>query len=930
MTTTTPSRYPSHLSHSNDPTQTGVSASGPSRPTRGYPTPSIDSSIGSPPSTSSSSVPLHEYSSLADLLQQAGYKDVRVFTPEAEKLKNQLRSRNRGIKKTFDEVGEDEVDSLYDTYGFIRSPPSNTMPMPMPLGMAMDRTFSEESSERMMKHQHITEFEPALPMKSSSSILRSLNIQQQPALSGSTKEEGSSNSWWNGWTGIASAATSTTRPKLVSSDSSTTANSSYETSTEVGLGLAKNGEGVRPRARKVKSTVELGGVSARTRTGTGPRTGTRRAGTDSPPQEERPPLPTQRITSNPNPASNARAQASGYTAINANAYTNTNTNHVDVFNVNNTIQSPPPPVNIDEGEYGYSPLPEDYEAQCTEDEAFYQMGMNDHTSLYSLGSSATSNSNPVSIANSLRERDASSIFSKSFEGDETVSTITHPQMQTQEREGSEDRAVREINEFTEYQNQYQVQDELDIDMEMIDQINEAGRRILKSTINVDSLDFDADSPESQISDLPEEEDYESNICVPDIPLPTIPQVQMSAAIVDEEQPKKKTLKYGDRATKLRIAHSTPALRQTAIASASSTAEPLPEGWLGTIRSALLGTPRSIDSTSTQAQAQIHAQVQAQSVLSQPRGPIKISSAKPASPITITNTPVICDSISNDAGDLPPIPKTKTKTRVIHQSKSIGLLKYRPSLAKLREAVLGTGAGMPEYGALSGGGGGDEDGLVLSPRIDWDEQGKHAGWSPYKSRHSGQRGESGGEGEGEIDYSKSFFYKPFTPPSKRSSHATVDAKASADVAWGSTPPASSSTSASTSTSTSRESTSISNNLGKKRSIKSLKAALLLPVAPKQETIPPVPPVPTIPEYLSHLATPRKSKSPTPILAIQSPGSFAPRELVLEGEEWDAREGNNDWGRGRGRRPGAVAGAGAARGGNGNGSVRRRKSKKVMRD
>ncbi|WWC68964.1 uncharacterized protein I206_102900 [Kwoniella pini CBS 10737] len=860
MTTTTPSRYPSSLSQGPPRPEPSNSASGPSRPTRGYPAPSSDSTIGSPPS-SSSSVPIHEYSSLADLLQQAGYKDIRVFTPEAEKLKIQSRRNGKGIKKTFDQVEEEEVDSLYDTYGFIRSPPQSNSQMGN-IGLNMERSFSEEK-EQIIKHQHITEFEPALPMKSSSSILRSLNIQQQQQQQQQSeilKEESNNNSWWNGWSGIVN-----TRPKLINSDSSnstTTANSSYEASTEIGLGLAKNGEGVR----KVKSNFEIR---------------KRRAGTDSPPQEERPPLPTQRIISNPNPLPNAL----GYTSV----------GDIDVFN------SPPPPVNIDEDEYGYSPLPEDYEEQCTEDEAFYSMGMNDQNSLYSLGSSITSvsnpNSNPPSIANSLR--DNYSIFSRSFEeGDETISTI----VQNQDREGSEDRAVREINEFQQYQYQYQCQDGLD--MEMFDQINEAGRRILKSTINVDTMDFDAESPESQNSDLPE---IESEHAVPNIPLPTIPQT------VAEQG--KKTLKYGDRATKLRIAHSTPALRQAASASASTSSnQPLPEGWLNSIKSALIG--KSPEPRMNQIQ----------NVISQPKGPIKISTAKPALPITITNTPVICDSISNNAGDLPPIPKN----RVIHQSKSIGLLRYKPSLAKLRDVVLGT-LNTPEIVNPSANATTAEveeereEGLILSPRLNWDEQGKHAGWSPNKSNSNNNQNETEiinglfgpQDFTHEIDYSKSFFYKPFTPPSKKINCSNSNSNLN-EISNFTSPPSSSNIG------------NINNggggNLNKKRSIKSLKKALLLPVLPNiQPPQPPVPPIPNLPEYLN--TTPKKLNSnsnlKTPILAIQSPGSFVPRELILEGEEWDAREGIiNDWGRGRNKKINQK--------GKGNGPIRKRKSKKIIKD
>ncbi|OCF58322.1 hypothetical protein L486_04353 [Kwoniella mangroviensis CBS 10435] len=820
MTTSTPQRYPTSLSQANPHPTANTSGPSRTRPViRGYPAPSIDSSIGSPPSSSSSSVPLNEYSSLADLLQQAGYKETRVFTPEAEKI-----PRRKGIKKTFNEQDEDEVNNLYGTYGFTR-PGVNP---PMGLGLGMERSQSEE--ERMIRHQHITEH--GLPMKSSSSILRSLAIQDQISSSLPKDQQTPTGtgenaaSWWNGWV----------KPKVSPADSPSAA-SDTSTSVEVGLRLAKNGEGVR----KVKSTIGI-------------RDRDRRAGTDSPPQEQRPPPPDarQRVISSPTRfMGNANTNAVGYIPSKDN----------DVFT--STLTSPPPPQMIDEDEYGYSPLPEDYEAQCTEDEVLYSMGLNDYTSIYSLGSSSNSN------ATSLRDT-ASIISNDSFRlANETSSTIR------------EDRVVREINEFQ----MYHAYD------------NEIGRRILNDTVDVDRyLEFD--SPDSENMELPNHDDEETRIGmdhgVPRIPLPITPQSASSSSssewTEENEQQQvppvevKKPLKYGDRATKLRIAHSTPALRQTALSYNSTSAVPLPEGWLGSIKSALLG--KSTEPPTPPYQNEV----------SKPRGPIKISEAKPALPTLITTSPVICDSHSNEAVDLPPVPAT-SRPKLIHHTTSISNLAMslmsKPSLAKLRSAMLGQGQAQ---GIILKE---DEDNLVLSPRLNWDEQGKQfAGWSPYKSRSNDSPSQSQGlfdAGRGDIDYSKSFFYKPITPP-KSSSTPSTTVKPS-------TPPSNTTT------------TADKGSLNKKRSIKSLKAALLLPVAPSQ------PPVPPIPDHLSHLATPRKLRNATgpPILAIQSPGAWVPRELVLEGEEWDAREG--DWGRGRGRASGV---------GGGGGKVRRRKSKKIVRD
>ncbi|WVQ94314.1 hypothetical protein IAU59_001393 [Kwoniella sp. CBS 9459] len=819
------SRYPASLSHSTSSANTTVP--GPSRPsTRGYPTPSIDSSIASPPSTSS--VPLHEYSSLADLLQQAGYKETRVYTPEAEKI----RSR---IKKTLDDENEAEINALYGTYGFDRSS-----------GIAGNGDGHAE-----IRH-HITE--PGLPMKSSSSILRSLALQD--AASSLPKTETPDQSWWSAWG--RNNKSDHTSPDARS-------NASYEASTEVGLGLAKGGEGVR----KVRSAWDL------------ERSRPRRAGTDSPPQEERPPRP--RVPSSP---------ADVITTTSATGYITYTPTRQPTRNMERDIfSSPPPPPAVEEDAYGYCPLPEDYEAQCTEDEAMYAMGVNDYTDIYSLGSDSNSPSAAASF------RDTASILSSGSERSRT-------------RSETEERAVREIQEF---------QDE----MAMIDEVNQVGQRIMRDAVQYDdSLEFD--SPDSQSTPLP---DVGADAAVvahsfrmPTIPVPPVPReaAYSQDRYIDEEdtpdtpkaaqhaEKEKKTLKYGDRATRLRIAHSTPALRQTQ--TATSPAPPLPEGWLGSIRSALIGKTATVPTPAT-----VSTSPQPPPFTSQPKGPIRISPITPAMPTLVTTSPVICDSVSTEAEDLPPVPSPRIIVTSDFSATSTGIssfaLKLRPSLAKLRDAVLGSSASTNDRVNE------ENTSPMLSPRLDWGEQGEQfAGWSPAKSKKGKEVLRDSNEGgidalfgpqavaaaavdDRDIDYSKSFFYKPTTPP--RSANANASSNPTCTVTP-STPP------------------SERPGMKKRQSIKSLKAALLLPVAPASSQ----PPVPAIPAHLSHLATPRKLKDPMrpPILAIQSPGAWQPRELVLEGEEWDAREGSvGDWGRGRGK----------GRGAKGNG-IRRRKSKKVVRD
>lgn len=698
-------RYPSSLSQS---------PSGPSRPPRTYPIPSIDSSVASPPLPPA---PLNEYTSLQDLLQRAGYKETRVYTPEAEKVR-------KHIKKTLDD-NEEEVNALYGTYGF-------------------DRTKGPGIHH---VHQNVTE--PIMPMKRSASILRSLALQAAARSKAAVKEGVEENSWWTTW-------------------GKTQKISSPEAPTKVGLGLARNGEGVR----KVQSAwdVEKGRC--------------RRADTDSPPQEERPPLPQMRKTSTPH----EMTAATGYTT----KETPTRPIDRDIFS------SPPPPQALSDDAYGYCPLPDDYEAQCEEDEALYAMGVNDYD-VYSIGSYSASES-------------------------------AHS---THSRTPSDDRAEREIKDF-----------ENEVDDGLLDEVNDVGKRLLANAVEYDE-DLEYDSPPLRTWVLPQVDTPRPHEA-PKIPLPSPPtEVIPHEEKVNSVQEPAKPLKYGDRATKLRLAHSTPNLKKADVQS-----PPLPAGWLGSIRNALLGSIQSPSPTSATSSWD-------------PSIPIKVTAPTPAQPRLVTAGPVICDSASGDAEDLPPIPTPKAE----QSSGPISLLRLRPSLAKLRDAVLGQLAEADR-----------DDPLVLSPRMDWKQQGEQfAGWSPMRKKGDGNEGGSlySVRDEG-VDFSKSFFYKPGTPPKAKASRDCETPKAN--------------------------NTNPSHGLRKQRSIKSLQAALLLPVA--SSPIPPVPPIP------SHLSTPKKR---IPALAIQSPQAAQPRELILDGDEFNPQSVPGSDKRGRAN----------AKKGNG---LRRRKSKK----
>ena len=194
--------------------------------------------------------------------------------------------------------------------------------------------------------------------------------------------------------------------------------------------------------------------------------------------------------------------------------------------------------------------------------------------------------------------------------------------------------------------------------------------------------------------------------------------------------------------------------------------------------------------------------------------------------------------------------------------SSAALRLRPSLTALRQAV-----GLPEPVAE------DEGTPTLTPRAhfgSYDAAMMSQQASPVLPRIAEVR-----DSRVDIDYSKSFFYKPGTPPAAKVTGSASQSKAPR----------------------------------KQRSLKSLRANLLLPVAP---------PLPALPSGFPR--TPPLPSTPTmhpPLLAISSPGACEagrpPRELVLEGEEWDARDGRvpGEWAKKRGK-----------------GKLRRRNSKKTL--
>lgn len=469
-----------------------------------------------------------------------------------------------------------------------------------------------------------------------------------------------------------------------------------------------------------------------------------------------------------------------------------------------TFELPPPPAHDDEA-FGYRPLPDCYEAQSEADDSIFDVHDCDQGSLI-YGGRATDS----------------------------------PDEEDDEEDRKETQAVeRDLDLFAIAQSS----GSNDIDYDL-------GRRIM---VDAREYDDEIDSPPTLTTSLPDAEEA-------DIVAGSSSNALTEETVFEAHRP---LLKYADRATKLRIAKSTPALPR---AQAETS-------WFGSLRQALVGAYSGYEPIQA-----------APPIPKAQTGPLRITPSTAAAPSLVTKSNVLCDSASDGAIDLPPV------NTIRHSSSNIPLsipLRLRPSIARLKQAVFPPAPVSNEATTPT-----------LSPRVDWDSQGEHyAGWNwstkkprPIKPSTAASASIQAEEYEapgdavrGSIDYTKSFFYKPATPPRRPSPDAArpVNERSSSEP-----------------------------QIRARRSIKSLKAALLLPVA--------APPVPAIPAQYSRVGgtgsrTPPRLSSELrldpPALAIQSPGSWEaglpPRALVLEGEEWDARDGRvpGDWGRKASRKSGS---------------------------
>ena len=249
-------------------------------------------------------------------------------------------------------------------------------------------------------------------------------------------------------------------------------------------------------------------------------------------------------------------------------------------------------------------------------------------------------------------------------------------------------------------------------------------------------------------------------------------------------------------------------------------------------------------------------------VSRTRGPGKITAPKVAAPMISRAIPVVCDSSSLEAEDLPALPAMENAASTDKEASGSNTLRNRPSLAMLRNAIgFGDPDPMPQLDVAP----------TLSPRFEWSDD--KALNESYFEKHDDPSEELMADEEpvvklsnvgphGSIDYTNSFFYKPPTPPHQQTGVQSKKMKKSDPVAK------------------------------RQRSIKSLRANLTIPLV--------LPPLPTpisnnsIPSIVVNSGSVEAKTPPRrpPIIAIQSPGTYEaglpPRELVLEGEEWEAKE------------------------------------------
>ncbi|RSH84857.1 uncharacterized protein EHS24_006389 [Apiotrichum porosum] len=873
-------RYPASLSHNpsgpSRPARPQQPSRGPQRPAS-RPQTSVDDEVPSPPELpplpAQSSTEPPELASLENLLRQAGYKETRVFTPEAERVRPRL--------KQFDDEGTAELADLYRSMG-----------------------LNPDAGQHV---RHLTQ--AAMPMRTSSSVLRSIALQDATVVVNETVQSppdiaAGQDSWWG--SGFLSRAAQTVGKSV----SAMSPPATVSPRSDVGLGLALGGNGVR----KTKSNVEL-----------------RR----SSPSQEQIPLPCE-LVQGENTAAPSRQVVStcGFDRP-------VPPSIAALFSPpdESTPALPQQPA-FDDETFGYSPPEQSSVYDESEDLFAYGLGGDDDDDSYDMDEEEYyydddddnddddgddhDNENDDNDDDDSRSYDSSSTFAgsppaRSFSGSPPLLDASA--------------VLAELG----------LNDELAeaIDVASVGESVSVGQRILASTVEYDE-DHDIDTPPSPSSptmspprEVPSFNIQESTPSPPSLSKFSFPVVTPAPPPVptfsfqdptpsppavprfnfQEATPSPPTVPSFNFQEATPSPPSVPAISAHDITPppppvpAINFEDPTPPRVLTprvvSVPEPVTPTPKRAAKTDSIADSIAQAKAdplptlrtvkpqQRTSVLrtaqstpalrSAARRPhFRVTPALVAAPALETVAPVLCDSVNSEAEDLPlfplaPVPEPSAGpsnfgTLTLRAKKSLSALRsYWASAEKAEEPPVDDE--MPRDTATP----------ILTPRIDWAAQGfQFAGWNQEpqekgsrKSTDSiGTMAELGDPFDNHdvmIDYTKSFFYKPPTPP------RPAGAATGEGFGFG--------------------------QMKKQRSVKSLRAALEIPVAP-------VPPVPS--KYRSSARHQRSSadgsrtpprRSPpieAPAIRIHSPGAWEegrpPRDLVLDGQEWDGHDYVPNWGKG----------------------------------
>lgn len=770
-------RYPASLSRKS---------AGPSRPQRPHSiaSSSIDDEVPAAPELpplpqpqQAPPKPLPELASLEHLLRQAGYKETRVFTPESE------RTRPR-LKKCFDDEQSAELANMYAAMGL--------------------------DPEASIQVRHLTQ--PAVPFRSSSSVLRNVALQDATAMLNEVRRSRVSAA-----PEIPKAADAFWRPEMLGRAAAEAVGKhivaaispprNHKSTDGVGLGLAHHGRGVR----KAKSNMELVRQLSR-----------------SPEKEDIPPTYFALHRENQPPTAPAHTTAFERQVPPSIAA---------IFSP--PLMTPPEESPVLDDAFNWGQLPSDYESHEADDMYAEMYGAvdDDSDSIISGSSAGTTPSFRPTETTSPPLLDAKRVLA-----DLGLGCIKPIDSDSESLVEAEEIAIAEAEAAA------------------------IGQRILASTVEYDDDDDSSDDFDPDCSPTPKTH--------PILPLPVI-------SVMSPSPPSRTPMLAGS---------PTHARRSiTAVRAPAKRAAPP------------IRTPRRVTS-----RADCLAEAMSESIISPlkaskpviaPASPLRTSKSVPAlrksksqalfaitpaalaAPARQTVTPVVCDSISNDAEDLPPLPIPPMNDEPEPSSGFGSLaLRARKSLGALRASFWATAP--PELPPLPS----TSTAPILAPRLDWAAQGRtFAGWNTDQDEKQGKRGSIDStsslstmheladpfDDSDPIDYTKSFFYKPTTPPRSSGGPSRVG------------------------------------KLNKQASVKSLRRALLIPVA--------APPVPKIPgRFLTasrvNLSQYRANTPPgTPRLPVRlpeihlhSPGAIEegrpPRPLSLDGAEWEGHDVVPNWGEG----------------------------------